>query len=197
VPLFVDLRRNLQSIPLQTAYCASKHGIDGFLGALRVEFQHDKTPVSLTNVMPARINTPLFDNVRTKLGVKPVAPPPVYHPNIVADAIIHAAEHPVRDLVVGGAAKAMILTEALAPVCWMPSCAGSATGCTIRKTKPEKAPDNLFHPLPEHDTVEGTVGDHALQWSLYTWLELHPGLKRAASIAVTAAAVTALHAASR
>ena len=59
------------------------------------------------------------------------------------------------------------------------------------------APDNLFHPLPEHDTVEGTVGDHALRRSLYTWLELRPPLKRAPSIAVTAAALTALRAGSR
>ncbi len=187
-----------RSIPLQTAYCASKHGIDGFIEALRVELQHDKTPVSLTNVMPATINTPLFDNARTKLGVKPVAPPPVYPPNIVADAILYAAEHPVRDLVVGGAAKAMILTEALAPR--VLDAVLRKVGYRVHYTKdpkPQDAPDNLFNPLPEHDTVEGTVGDHALRRSLYTWLELRPPLKRAASIAVTAAALTALRAAAR
>ena len=169
--------------------------VTGTSRPLCVEFQHDKTPVSLTNVMPATINTPLFDNARTKLGVKPVAPPPVYPPNIVADAVLYAAEHPVRDLVVGGAAKAMILTQALAP---------RVLDVVLRKVgyrlhytkdpKPENAPDNLFHPLPEHDTVEGTVGDHALRRSLYTWLELRPPLKRATSIAVTAAALTALRA---
>lgn len=104
-----------RGIPLQTAYCASKHGLDGFLESLRSELQHDRVPVSVTNVMPATINTPLFDNARTKLGVKPVARPPVYQPRIVVDAILHAAEHPVRDVVVGGAARVVILTEALAP----------------------------------------------------------------------------------
>ncbi|HYQ84504.1 MAG TPA: SDR family oxidoreductase [Rubrobacter sp.] len=50
-----------RSIPLQSAYCASKHGIDGFLESLRVELQHEKLPISVTQVMPATINTPLFD----------------------------------------------------------------------------------------------------------------------------------------
>jgi NAD(P)-dependent dehydrogenase (short-subunit alcohol dehydrogenase family) len=100
-----------RGIPLQTAYCASKHGIDGFLEALRVELQRDGVPVSVTQIMPGTINTPLFDNARTKMGVKPVAPPPAYPARVVADAIVHAAEHPVRDLVVGGAAKTLITVE--------------------------------------------------------------------------------------
>src|SRR5215212_3136174 len=54
-----------RSIPLQSAYCASKHGIDGFLESLRVELQHEKLPISVTQVMPATINTPLFDKART------------------------------------------------------------------------------------------------------------------------------------
>ncbi len=162
-----------RGIPLQTAYCASKHAIDGFVEALRVELQHDKAPVSVTNVMPATINTPLFDNARTKLGVKPVAPPPVYQPNVVVDAILYAAQHPVRDLAVGGAAKAMILSEKVAP---------RAVDAILRRVgyrlhytkdpKPEAAPDNLFETLPDHDSVEGTVGDRAFSRSLYTRLRL-------------------------
>ncbi|MDT7580305.1 MAG: hypothetical protein QOK35_1569 [Pseudonocardiales bacterium] len=89
-----------RGIPLQTAYCSSKHGIDGFLEALRVELQRDGVPVSVTQVMPGTINTPLFDNARTKTGFKPIAPPPAYPARVVADAIVHAAAHPVRDLFV-------------------------------------------------------------------------------------------------
>src|SRR5688500_857376 len=83
-----------RSIPLQSAYCASKHGIDGFLESLRVELRREKLPISVTQVMPATINTPFFDKARTKLGVKPVAPPPIYQPGIVSEAILHAAENP-------------------------------------------------------------------------------------------------------
>ncbi len=89
-----------RSVPLQSAYCASKHGVDGFLEALRVELRHEGQHISVTNVMPATINTPFFDKARTKLGVKPVAPPPIYQPRIVADAILHAAENPARDLAI-------------------------------------------------------------------------------------------------
>jgi NAD(P)-dependent dehydrogenase (short-subunit alcohol dehydrogenase family) len=182
-----------RSIPLQSAYCASKHGLDGFVESLRVELQHDEVPISVTNVMPATINTPLFDNARTKLGVKPVAPPPVYPPHIVADAILYAVEHPVRDLVVGGAAKALILTQATTPR--LLDALLRRFGYQVHYTddrKPEDAPDNLFRPLPEHHTVEGSVGEHARRRSLYTWLELHPPLKRAVSLGAVAAMWTVL-----
>ncbi len=63
-----------RSIPLQSAYCTSKHGIDGFLKALRVELRFEGLPINVTQVIPATINTPFFDKdkARTKLGVKPV-----------------------------------------------------------------------------------------------------------------------------
>jgi NAD(P)-dependent dehydrogenase (short-subunit alcohol dehydrogenase family) len=104
-----------RSVPLQSAYCASKHGMEGFIEALRVELRHEGLPIGVTSIQPATTNTPFFDKARTKLGVKPVAPPPIYAPGIVADAILHAAEHPARDLVVGGAAKALILGQRLSP----------------------------------------------------------------------------------
>lgn len=102
-----------RSIQLQSAYRASKHGIDGFLESLRVELEREGLPISVTNVMPATINTPFFDKARTKLGVRSVAPPPIYQPSIVAAAILYAAQHPARDLVVGGAAEAVILSQAI------------------------------------------------------------------------------------
>jgi NAD(P)-dependent dehydrogenase (short-subunit alcohol dehydrogenase family) len=91
-----------RSIPLQSAYCASKHGIDGFLEALRVELRHEGWLIGVTQVMQGTINTPFFDKGRTKLGVKAVGVPPIYEPQTVADVILYAAEHPARDLVSGG-----------------------------------------------------------------------------------------------
>ncbi len=163
-----------RSIPLQTAYCASKHGIDGFLEALRVELQRDGVPVSVTQIMPGTINTPLFDNARTKMGVKPVAPPPAYPPWIVADAIVHAAQHPVRDLVVGGSAKALITAEKFAPR--LVDAALRTVGYELHDTgqrKPADAPDNLDAPLTGNTGVEGTVGGVALRHSPYTWWAMH------------------------
>jgi len=173
-----------RGIPLQTAYCASKHAIDGFVESLRTELRHDKAPVNLTNIMPATINTPLFDNARTKLGVKPTAPPPVYQPHLVVDAIVYAAEHPVRDVVVGGAAKALIVLESVAPR--VLDAVLSKVGYQLHYTKERKAegaPDNLDEPIPNHDSVHGTIGDHALSGSLYTRWRLASPLRRAASLA--------------
>jgi NAD(P)-dependent dehydrogenase (short-subunit alcohol dehydrogenase family) len=167
-----------RSIPLQSAYCASKHGIDGFLESLRVEMEHEGLPIGVTNVLPATINTPLFDKARTKLGVKPVAPPPIYQPRIVADAILHAAEHPVRDLVVGGAAKALLTSQAISPR--LVDALMKRIGFGIHYTdepKSEEAPDNLFAPIEGHDTVEGSFSNRAHSTSFQTWLELHPTAK--------------------
>jgi NAD(P)-dependent dehydrogenase (short-subunit alcohol dehydrogenase family) len=172
-----------RSIPLQSAYCASKHGIDGFLEALRVELRHDGLPISVTQVMPATINTPFFDKARTKLGVKPVAPPPIYGPSIVADAILHAAENPARDLVVGGAARAVISTQTLSPR--LLDAVLERVGFEVHYTpepKPEDAPDNLFGPIEGHNTSEGSFSDRAHPRSLYNWLELRPAVKRAALV---------------
>jgi NAD(P)-dependent dehydrogenase (short-subunit alcohol dehydrogenase family) len=182
-----------RSIPLQSAYCASKHGVDGFLESLRVELRREKLPISVTQVMPATINTPFFDKARTKLGVKPVAPPPIYQPGIVSEAILHAAENPTRDLVVGGAAKAVILSQALSPrlVDVLLRVRGFEVHYT-REPKPEDAPDNLFEPIDGYNTVEGSFRDRAHPRSLYNWLELHPTVKRGAVAGMAIAALGAL-----
>jgi len=181
-----------RGIPLQSAYCASKHGLDGFIESLRTELQHDRAPVSLTQIMPATINTPLFDNARTKLGVKPTAPPPVYQPHLVVEAILHAAEHPVRDLVVGGAAKAMILTESIAPRLLDALLSRIGYGLHYTKEpKPEGAPDNLYEPLAGTHSEAGTIGDHALSRSAYTRSRIAAPLKAATGLARNTAAATA------
>jgi len=182
-----------RSIPLQSAYCASKHGIDGFLEALRVELKHEGWPISVTQVMPATINTPFFDKARTKLGVKPVAPPPIYGPNIVADAILHAAENPARDLVVGGAARAVISTQTVSPR--LLDAALERVGFEVHYTdepKPADAPDNLFGPIEGHNTSEGSFGDRAHPKSLYNWLEMHPVVRRGAAAGMALGLLAAL-----
>jgi NAD(P)-dependent dehydrogenase (short-subunit alcohol dehydrogenase family) len=163
-----------RSIPLQTAYCASKHGVDAFLEAWRTELEHDGVPISVTEIMPGTINTPLFDNARTKIGVKPTAPPPAYPPSAVADAVLYAAQQPVRRLVVGGAARAIITTQSLAPR--LLDVVLRRFGYTLHDTgepKAENAADNLDAPLPGRNQVEGTIGRFALRSSFYTWLSVH------------------------
>jgi hypothetical protein len=141
--------------------------------------RREKLPVSVTNIMPATINTPLFDQARTKIGVKPVAPPPIYQPDVVVDAIVYAAETPVRDLVVGGSAKALILGQKLAPR--LVDALMVRVGFEAHDTgepKPEDAPDNLFEPLDDHDTARNGFDAVALSRSLYTSLARNSLVKR-------------------
>jgi NAD(P)-dependent dehydrogenase (short-subunit alcohol dehydrogenase family) len=160
----IEARR---SLPLQSAYAAAKHGIDGFLESLRVELQHEKLPISVTNVMPASINTPLFNKARTKLGVKPVGVPPIYQPSLVADAILDVAEHPKRDVVVGDAGKMILLAQRISPSLVDAYMVLTAfEGQRTNEPKSADAPDNLFEPIPGYNTSEGDFSDQARSWSL-------------------------------
>ena len=178
------------ALPLNSAYAASKFGVEGFLEALRRELRDEGAPISVTSIKPATINTPLFDNARSKIGVKPKGPPPIYQPDVVADCVLYAAEHPVRDLYAGGAARALVLGETLAP--GLMDAALSRPMIKLERTdepKPPDAPDNLFGPRLGEDRVEDGFSDRARRFSLYTWLETHP---RAALAAGGVAAGTAL-----
>jgi short-subunit dehydrogenase len=143
------------SFPLQSAYSASKHGIHGFLKALRLELKHEGLPISVTEIMTASINTPFFNKARTKISVKPMPVPPTYQPALVADAILYAAEHPMDEMIVGGSGKAAILVQRISPR--MMDAFILLTGFKSQQTdepKPPEAPDNLFGPLAGHDRVE-------------------------------------------
>ena len=171
-----------RSFPFHSAYGASKHGIDGFLEALRVELKHDGWPISVTQVMPGTINTPFFDKGRTKLGAKPVGVPPIYEPQTVANIILYAAENPARDLVSGGAAQALILNQRLSPR-MLDALLTTRAGFSPQKTeepRSEDDPDNLYAPIRGHDTARN--GFRALSRSLYNWFEMHPVVRRGAAV---------------
>jgi NAD(P)-dependent dehydrogenase (short-subunit alcohol dehydrogenase family) len=169
-----------RSFPFHSAYGASKHGIDGFLEALRVELKHEGWPISVTQVMPGTINTPFFDKGRTKLGVKPVGIPPIYEPETVANIIVYAAENPARDLVCGGAAQALIINQRLSPR-MLDAILATRAGFSPQMTdepRSEDDPDNLYTPIGGHDTAKN--GFRALPRSLYNWLQMHPTVRRGA-----------------
>lgn len=93
------------AIPLQGMYSASKHAIKGFTDALRMELDEENAGISVTLVKPGSIDTMYVDHAKNYLEVEPTLPPPVYSPEMVADAILYAAENPMRDIYVGAAAK--------------------------------------------------------------------------------------------
>lgn len=168
-----------RSVPLQSAYCASKHGVEGLVESLRLELKHEGLDIGVTSVMPASINTPFFDKARTRLGVKPMSFPPFYEPGLVADAILYAAENAPRDLFVGGAGKAMILNQRLSPRLMDVFMAGA--GFKYQQTDEPKTaedPDGLFDALPSQARVEGDFGKLSLPKSLQLWLDTRPVLRR-------------------
>ena len=160
-------------LPFQAAYAASKHGLVGFLDSLRLELKDQGTPVSVTNIMPASIDTPLFEKARTRIGYQPKGVPPLYAPEDVARAILYAAEHPVRDLMVGGVGRLLAGSQSLWPAATDELLLRTAIDgqySDIRKT--DAAPNNLFNSLPGNDRETGT-GRHR-SFSAYTWLATHP-----------------------
>src|SRR5215210_4491913 len=181
-----------RSFPFHSAYGASKHGVDGFLEALRVELEHEGWPISATQVLPGTINTPFFDKGRSKLGVKPVGIPPIYEPETVANVIVYAAEKPTRDLVSGGAAQALILNQRLSPR-MLDAILTTRAGFKPQKTeepRSEDDPDNLYDPIPGHDTARN--GFRALSRSLYNWLQMHPVVRRGAAVGTALGLLAAL-----
>jgi short-subunit dehydrogenase len=93
------------ALPLQGIYSASKHAVKGFTDSLRQELEAAGAPVSVTLIKPAAIDTMFVPHARNYMDVEPKLPPPLYAPEVVAQAILHAAQHPKRDIYAGGAAK--------------------------------------------------------------------------------------------
>ena len=145
----------------------------------------------MTSIKPAVINTPFYNNGRTKLGVKPTGIPPYYQPSLVAEAILYVAEHPTRDFIVGDVGKVLDVLQRLSPE--LVDNLLLLTGFQLQRTnepKSEDAPDNLYEPIPAHDRVEGDFSNLTIP-SFTDWLDKNPPLKwgavAAAALGVAAA----------
>ncbi len=173
-----------RAAPFQSAYGASKHGINGFLQVLRVELAHDKIPVSVTQILPAAINTPIYDKGRNKMPFKPRPVPPIYHPQIVVDAILYAAENPIPEIIAGAAGVGVELAERFSPRL---ADFFSGTIGYIGQTSDEKVDGefagSLFEPISGFDTVEGSFSDEQFKSDPYTWLKTHPKTKNSLLLA--------------
>ena len=143
-----------RAIPLQTAYCGSKHAVRALTEGIRAELLHDQIDVHLGMVHLPGMNTPQFRWCRTKMAQKSQPVPPIFQPEIAADAIFYAAVHRRRDLQVGLPTLKTILGEKVAPGLLDHVLANEAvSGQQLAESEPPvPRPDNLFEP------VEGDVG---------------------------------------
>jgi len=175
---FVDVNSALayRSIPLQGAYCASKAATRALLESARVELEHDDAGVDISVLLPGAINTPHFDRVRQKLGVQPQPVPPIYQPEVVANAVLHCAEHPVRELPVTWGAQKVLWAQKWGPRVgdlYLRRTAWQAQ--TTGESKSTNELDNLFEPLPGDPGAHGRFDDRSRTSSAWTTLRLNGG----------------------
>ena len=189
---FVDVNSGLayRGIPLQAAYCASKAAGRAYFEAARVEQEKRGTGVDISLVLPGAVNTPQFERSRQKLGQQPRPVPPVYQPELVAEAILHCAERPQRELPVTWGAQRLLWGQKLSPragdlVLRRNGWKGQTTG----EPKPVDSPDNLWAPLPGDPGAHGRFDAEARTSSAWTAARLRLG--KIGGIAVLAAPLAA------
>jgi NAD(P)-dependent dehydrogenase (short-subunit alcohol dehydrogenase family) len=182
-----------RGIPLQSAYCGSKHAIQGWHEALRCELLHDGSNVHVTMVQMPGVNTPQFDWVLSRLPKKAQPVPPIYQPEVAARMVVHAADHPQRrEYWVGGSTVGTLIGDKLAPGLLDRYLA--RTGFDSQQTDQPRDPDqptNLWQPADRTTDygAHGRFDEQAHPRSLQSWLSRHHGLLGAAA-ALTGAAGT-------
>src|SRR3712207_697746 len=113
-----------------------------------MELAQEGAPIAVTTILPASIDTPFFEHARSKIGAMPKPPPPVYAPEIVAEAIVFAAAHPRREIPVGGAAVGFFLGQRLSPALTDAVLSIRRLGRGTQKAdRPDNGVDNLDTPI--------------------------------------------------
>ncbi len=179
-----------RSIPLQSAYCASKAAIRGFTDSLRCELYHDKSRVKLTMVQLPAVNTPQFDVVRSRLPNHPQPVPPIFEPEVIARAVLYVADHPTRELWVGWSAVKAILGQKLIP--GLLDRYLGRMGYSAQQTDEPVPPgrrDDVDRPLPGDRGAHGDFDVRAKGWSGELWLRMHRRWIAAGALAGAAAAI--------
>jgi short-subunit dehydrogenase len=180
------------ALPLQGAYSASKHAVKAFSNALRMELMEQHAPVSLTLIKPSAVDTPYKDHARNLTGAPIKNPPPVYATPLVAQAILYAAEHRVRELNVGAGGQFLALLGMFAPMASEPLIA-FATPSLNRDAKANRRPasDNLHH--AGEDLRERSFYPHVRESSLYSTAQMRPKATFSLMILAAVAAGVAFH----
>jgi NAD(P)-dependent dehydrogenase (short-subunit alcohol dehydrogenase family) len=166
-----------RGIPLQAAYCGSKHALQGFLESVRAELLHDGSSVRVTMVQLPAINTPQFQWGRTKMPRKPQPVPPIYQPEVAAEAVVWAARHPERQLMVGWPTVRAIFGNAVAPglVDRFLARNGYSSQQTDEPVEPDRD-DNLFEPAAGDYGAHGPFDSESRPHSLQLWARTHGAL---------------------
>lgn len=186
----VGSAESVAALPFHSAYAASKSATETALDGLRIELIAARSPVSITTIRPAVIDTPIYTAARNRTGRLPRAPRPYYAPSVVADCILYAAAHRVRLLHAGGGARLIAFAQTAFPLA-TEQVLGRLAGTLM--TMPEPVPPhdgNLDVALPASERRLLLPG-RGRPWSGTTWAVRHPLVRRATVLALIVAALVA------
>ena len=177
-----------RGIPLQSAYCGSKHGIQGFYDSLRTELMHDKSNIKTCMVQLPAMNTTQFGWVLSRLPNQPRPMGKVYEPEVAARAIVFAAAHNRREIFVGYPTYKAIVGNKIAP--WYADYVLANTGYGAQQTDTPVSPDrqnNVWEPIHEDRGAYGQFANIAVNKSFTLWASMNRNIVRAvAGVAVVA-----------
>jgi short-subunit dehydrogenase len=184
-----------RGIPLQAAYCGAKHAVQGFTESLRAELYHDGSQVHVTMVQLPALNTPQFRWVKSRLPHKAQPVPPIFQPEVAAQAIVYAATHRRREVYVGWPTVRAIVANKLA--------AGlldrylARVGYESQQTDEpagQDQPHNLWVALDDQEDhgAHGVFGARARDWSAQLWANTHRGWLALAAAGFASAALAVL-----
>jgi NAD(P)-dependent dehydrogenase (short-subunit alcohol dehydrogenase family) len=165
-----------RAIPLQSAYCAAKHAVQGFTESLRCELIHERSRVRLTTVQLPAVNTPQFSWIKSRMPHHPQPVPPIYQPEVIARAVYWAAHHRRREFSVGYPTVRAILGDKFIPglldyyLAWV----GYDAQQTSEPVDPDR-PNNLYEPLPGDYGAHGRFDQGAITVSLQSWANRYRG----------------------
>lgn len=157
--------------PILSAYSASKHAVKGLIDALRMELTADQLPIAITLIKPSGIDTPIAQHAANHVDGEALIPPPVYDPELVAIAILDAAQTVRREITVGGAGRLQVLLGTHFPAL-LDRMAGKMIPIMSDKTRPKTPSTTLFEPTQPGRERSGVQPGR--QTSLYTAAERHP-----------------------
>lgn len=185
-----------RSIPLQSAYCGAKHAINGFTESVRVELLHDHSNVRITTAQMPAVNTPQFSWVRSKLPRHPQPVPPIYQPEVAAQGVVFAADHPEhKEYWVGASTVGTIFAQKFAAPVLDRYLA--RTGYSSQQTGDKPAPDgpgNLWYPEDEEPGEDhgahGVFDNKAARGSMQLWVAQHIDSVAASAASTVGSAVS-------
>jgi short-subunit dehydrogenase len=180
-----------RSIPLQSAYCGAKAAIVGFTDSLRAELLYEHSNIKLTAVHLPAHNTPQFRLVRSKLPREAQPVPPIYEPELAAEAIVWATENDRREIHLAAPALGAILGQKVLPELMDRYVVGAWEDQMIDEPRDLNRPDNLFAPVPGDHGARGPFVEESRDSSPVWWLDRNRGWVVAATAGIGAAVVAA------